>query len=68
MVKIEQYFSTSDLCQRYRCSSRTISRKMKRENNPFPGPRIKQNGSENLWADIDVYEWEEREFQASKAA
>jgi len=57
---VNGYYSTKDLCNRFRCSSRTIYRWIKREAIPFPLPRIKNPGSKNLWAIEDVDEWELR--------
>lgn len=57
----EQYLSTRDLTNRYRCSSRTIFRKMKRNNNPLPSPVIKQAGAPNLWCAQQVSDWDRRE-------
>lgn len=61
-----QYQSTQDLCIRFRCSSRTIFRRMKRSYNPFPAPCIKHAGSFNLWDIDDVLAWEEREKQRTR--
>jgi hypothetical protein len=55
------YYSTKDLCERFRCSSRTLFRRMKRIANPFPAPCMKHAGSCNLWDADDVFEWEQRE-------
>ncbi|MEC4169516.1 MULTISPECIES: hypothetical protein [Pseudomonas] len=55
------YYSTKDLCERFRCSSRTLFRRMKRIENPFPAPCMKHAGSCNLWDADDVFEWEQRE-------
>jgi hypothetical protein len=55
------YYSTKDLCERFRCSSRTLFRRMKRIVNPFPAPCMKHAGSCNLWDAGDVLEWEQRE-------
>lgn len=55
------YYSTKDLCDRFRCSSRTLFRRMKRIANPFPAPCMKHAGSCNLWDADDVFEWEQRE-------
>lgn len=55
------YHSTRDLCLRFRCSSRTLFRRMSRTTNPFPQPRIRHAGSFNLWDAEDVAEWERRE-------
>lgn len=62
------YFSTHDLRDRYRCSSRTIFRRMKREQNPFPKPCIKQSGACNLWNSDDILQWEETEKQRTTEA
>lgn len=63
---VKGYYSTKDLTARFRCSSRTIHRWMKRENNPFPNPRITGSGSQNLWAIDDVEIWE-KEIQENAA-
>lgn len=61
-----EYQSTQDLCARFRCSSRTIFRRMKRRFNPFPAPCIKHAGSCNLWDIDDVLAWEDREKQRTR--
>ena len=60
-----KYISTKEICTRFRCSSRTIFRKMKRpeRENPFPYPRIKQAGSQNLWCSKEVGIWEDKEIE-----
>lgn len=55
------YHSTKDLCVRFRCSSRTLFRRMQRKHNPFPLPCIKHVGSCNLWDAQEVALWEMRE-------
>lgn len=55
------YHSTRDLCLRFRCSSRTLFRRMKRPCNPFPAPCIRHAGSFNLWDAQEVTNWEARE-------
>lgn len=55
------YYSTRDLCIRYRCSARTLFRRMKREVNPFPLPCMQHAGSFNLWDSGDIAAWEGRE-------
>jgi hypothetical protein len=55
------YHSTKDLCDRFRCSSRTLFRRMKRAVNPFPAPCIQCAGSFNLWDAAEVAAWETRE-------
>lgn len=55
---VKGYLSSRDLCKRYRCSTRTLDRWMKRDEHPLPKPRIHQSGAPNLWAidDIEVFE------------
>lgn len=65
---IKGYWSTKDLKERYRCSSRTIFRWMKRDSNPFPQPRLKSSGSHNLWAIDDVEQWEDPKADQQEAA
>jgi hypothetical protein len=55
------YQSTRDLCLRYRCSARTLFRRMKRPANPFPPPCMQHAGSFNLWDAGEVAAWELRE-------
>ena len=55
------YYATRDLCERFRCSSRTLFRKMDRQRNPFPAPCIRQIGSSNLWDASEISAWELRE-------
>ncbi len=52
------YWSTKDLSERYRRSSRTIFRWMKLEDKPFPPPRLKFGSGPNLWLIEDVENWE----------
>ncbi|MFM9926725.1 hypothetical protein VLK31_27330 [Variovorax sp. H27-G14] len=61
------YHSTQDLCERFRCSSRTLFRRMRRTINPFPAPAIVHAGSFNLWDAEDVAAWETRERSRSRA-
>ena len=60
------YYSTKDLCERFRCSSRTLFRRMKRKANPFPAPCMKHAGSCNLWDADDIFEWEQRERKRTR--
>ena len=60
------YQSTRDLCERFRCSSRTLFRRMKRRRNPFPGPCMKHAGSCNLWDAAEVAAWELREREHAR--
>lgn len=55
------YLSTHDLCERFRCTSRTLFRRMRRVRNPFPAPCMRHAGSCNLWDSEDVVAWEQRE-------
>lgn len=55
------YYSTQDLCERFRCSSCTLFRRMKRLVNPFPSPCMRHVGSFNLWDAEEVTCWEQRE-------
>lgn len=55
------YLSTHDLSERFRCTSRTLFRRMKRPRNPFPSPCMRHAGSCNLWDSEDVAAWEQRE-------
>ena len=54
-------FSTKDLCERFRYSSRTLFRRMRRPLNPFPAACICHAGSFNLWDAVEVSAWEKRE-------
>lgn len=60
------YQSTKDLCERFRCSSRTLFRRMRRPENPFPAPAIVHVGSFNLWDADEVSAWESRERDRSR--
>jgi hypothetical protein len=55
------YQSTRDLRDRFRCSSRTLFRWMRRPENPLPGPCIRHSGSCNLWDYEEIAAWEARE-------
>jgi hypothetical protein len=65
-VMANGYYSTRDLCVRYRCSSRTLFRRMKREENPFPAACMQQAGSFNLWDADEVAAWEQRERERTR--
>lgn len=58
-----QYLNTNDLCTRYRCSPRTIFRKLRRPVNPMPAPVIKTVGSSNLWLVEDILDWDTSEIR-----
>lgn len=62
----DKYLSTRDICARFRCSSRTIFRWMKRKTNPLPSPIIQRDGAQNLWCAEAVAEWEAREIVATR--
>lgn len=62
------YHSTKDLRERFRCSSRTLFRRMRRAVNPFPAPCIRHAGSFNLWDAQDIAQWELRERERSHAS
>lgn len=66
-VAMVAYYSTQDLCDRFRCSSRTLFRRMKRVVNPFPVPCMKHVGSFNLWDAEEVARWEQRERARARA-
>jgi predicted DNA-binding transcriptional regulator AlpA len=57
-VAAKGYWNTKHLAERYSCSTRTIFRWMKKEECPFPQPRLLAAGSPNLWAIDDVESWE----------
>ena len=60
------YLNTKDLCNRYRCSSRTIFRKLRDAKNPMPAPVIKTVGSSNLWLFDDILNWDKSEERRTK--
>jgi len=64
---VKGYYCTKELAARYRCSNRTIFRWMDRKKNPFPSPRIRCSGSQNLWAIDDVEAWEQQAAEQSAA-
>lgn len=66
-MKALVYLSTKDLCTRFRCSSRTVFRRMQRGVNPFPLPAIVHAGSFNLWDVQEVEQWERRERERTDA-
>jgi hypothetical protein len=61
------YHSTKDLCGRFRCSSRTLFRWMRRAENPLPAPCIRHSGSCNLWDADEIAAWEARERAFTRA-
>ena len=56
----KKFISTSELCERYGKSSRTLSRWPVTRG--FPKPAIAHQGSENLFMVSEVEAWEEREM------
>lgn len=60
------YLSTRDLSERFRCTSRTLFRRMRRARNPFPAPCIRHAGSCNLWDASEVAAWEQRERERER--
>lgn len=55
---ITGYWTTKQLCQRFKISRRTIIRWMTRTDKPFPQPRMRGVGNNNRWAIEDVIAWE----------
>lgn len=55
---IKGFLSTSDLCERYKISSRTIPRWFKSKN--FPLPKIRGCGVHNKWSIDDIEAWEQQ--------
>lgn len=60
-----KYVSTSDLCTRYRRSSRTIARWPQTKG--FPRPVLQSVGAENLWLLSDVEKWEAENMKSTFA-
>lgn len=67
-TKASGYWSTKKLAERYCCSTRTIWRWTLRESLPFPQPRICCSGSQSLWLQADVMEWEAKMDAANQPA
>lgn len=65
---ISPYLNTQDLMARYRCSSRTIFRRMKRKELPLPQPVIREKGAKNLWLAEDIENYDSQRIAAQKAA
>ncbi len=55
------YMTTKEVADRYGISTRTVYRRMKLSENPFPAPIIKMVGSSNLWLIKDVEQWDARQ-------
>jgi len=60
------YYSTKDLCDRFRFTPRTLARRMLRKVNPFPLPCIQFHGSTNLWDAEEVATWEAAERERTR--
>ena len=56
---VSHYFTSKELCERFKCSVRTLHRWMEREKNPLPPPTFRPSGTHNLWADTAIFRWEE---------
>ncbi len=54
------FIDASGLAKRYGRSKRTIDRWMALAKNPFPRPKIGQNGISCLWSTSDVLNWENK--------
>ena len=65
MQPASSYLETTQILERFRFSKMTLHRKINREQNPFPKPRIGQQGKgcKRLWALEDVLEWEKKEAE-----
>ncbi len=57
----DKYLNTKGLCDIFRCSSRTIFRRMQEQDNPLPPPAISRRGSSNLWSIRAIEEYLNRE-------
>lgn len=55
------YLTTKEVANKYKISTRTVYRRMKAPDNPFPAPIIKMAGSSNLWLAKDVELWDARQ-------
>lgn len=60
-----KYIATSELCERYRRSSRTIARWPSTRG--FPKPAFQSVGAENLWLLADVERWESKNMASTLA-
>lgn len=60
-----KYISTSELCTRFRRSSRTMARWP--ETKGFPKPVLQSTGAENLWLLSDVEKWEAANMKSTFA-
>jgi len=60
---VSKYLNTNHILERFHMSKSTLHRKMQKEINPFPKPRIGQQGKgcPRLWAIEDVLDWEQKE-------
>lgn len=56
--RVRGYWSTRDLCKRFRCTARTLDRWRKRKDHPLPEPKMAAIGSQNRWAIDDIVDWE----------
>ena len=54
---LKEFFKTSELCDRYSVTSRTIDNWRKVRD--FPNPVWKVSGSGNRYLRLDVLEWED---------
>ncbi len=62
----ERYVSTSELCERYGRSTRTLHRWQQDPNIGFPKPIIQGgHGAESRWRESDIRAWEDRRQQAA---
>jgi len=68
MKKISGYYTSTDLTERFKITKMTLSRWIKRENNPLPKPRLCGAGSSNRWAIEDIEEWENKMWLIAKTS
>ncbi|NQZ54153.1 MAG: hypothetical protein HRT93_07880 [Piscirickettsiaceae bacterium] len=57
-MTITGFFTSKELGERYKISSRTLNRWQNRSSHPFPKPTIPATGSLNRWSYETVEEWE----------
>ena len=63
-MELQKYISTTELCERFQCSDRTIQRLMLRDVRPLPRPALCLR--KNLWDVCDIEKWQESEREANQ--
>ncbi len=66
MTSNNRFYTTKELAQILKVSSRTLSRRRYDRRNPLPKPKIQRAGSANLYCVIEIEAYIEKAMQLSQ--